>query len=418
MRGSICPRVTAAFILFLLILESATFAFPITPVPSWGKVPEVFRAGDPGEKMLVAPLYRLAPLHVYDEVLLMIPENSREYYLAEAMNCYLSTYSWRKMVNGYTGFIPQSYLKMVLELEGFPSKRALRLLRSSGIEQIIWDQNRGGILKPPLVEEIDLVREDKGYQLWQLAPAPQVPASSDLNYKLLAPSAAPAQGFITTGLMITNPHDSAFFAPPSKIRCLMEWVGEGYSSSPVQLELDLPIFIDSKESISLRFPVRVPGEGKWRLRARVNILHTVKDLVSDPVYVFDHVPDSRDMEFLAGSIRCDKQDLVTNPRAMISIDSSVSNQGPSLWLAHSPETAGTMLVLARWYREGREVWEAQGSHLPCDLGPNQQALTPLLLRAPAEEGDYEVRLDILDDGLGIITHQPVTIRIKVSSQLD
>ncbi len=404
-------------IILILVIECATFSLPMVSVPVWGNVSQAFRMANSEEKALVAPLPRLAPLHVYDDALYMIPEDAQDYYLTEAMNVYLSTYSWRKMVNGYTGFIPQSYLKMVLELGGFPSGRSLRLLRAAGIGYIIWDRNREGDLPSPLVGELRLVFEDEGYQVWQLSPDSQPPRVEDLSFTLLAPSAAPAHGHITVGLMITNSHRTAFFSPTVKIQCILEWMGEGSTPQPIEQDLELPVFIDSQESVSLRFPVRVPGEGRWRLRAKANILRTVKDIVSEPIYIFDHVPDSRDLEYLAGDIRCDQLDLATHPSSMIYLPAVISNQGPSLWLARSPEYAGTMLVLARWYQGEKEVWEAQGSHLPCDLGPGQQLLAPLLLRAPVEEGSYELRLDLLDEGVGIITPSSVILRIRVQPQL-
>jgi hypothetical protein len=57
--------------------------------------------------------------------------------LHESRFSYNSTFTWRPMVNGYSGFWPPSYINLIHEVEGFPSDQAMRALRTSGVDYLI-----------------------------------------------------------------------------------------------------------------------------------------------------------------------------------------------------------------------------------------------------------------------------------------
>ena len=68
----------------------------------------------------------------------------------EAYYMYSSTYHWKKMVNGYSGFFPPSYWDMNKTLQNFPSKKSIALLREMGVKYAIiheeafgWERWRG-----------------------------------------------------------------------------------------------------------------------------------------------------------------------------------------------------------------------------------------------------------------------------------
>jgi hypothetical protein len=50
---------------------------------------------------------------------------------------YLSTFHWQPIVNGYSGFVPQSYLDRIYDLRGFPDNEALARLRRDGVRYIV-----------------------------------------------------------------------------------------------------------------------------------------------------------------------------------------------------------------------------------------------------------------------------------------
>ncbi len=55
----------------------------------------------------------------------------------EANYMYRSTYHWKKMINGYSGFFPPSYWDMNKTLQKFPSEESIALLRELGVKYAI-----------------------------------------------------------------------------------------------------------------------------------------------------------------------------------------------------------------------------------------------------------------------------------------
>jgi hypothetical protein len=55
---------------------------------------------------------------------------------------YLSTFHWQPIVNGYSGFVPQSYLDRIDEVSRFPDDRAIARLRRDGVRYIVVHLSR------------------------------------------------------------------------------------------------------------------------------------------------------------------------------------------------------------------------------------------------------------------------------------
>jgi hypothetical protein len=50
---------------------------------------------------------------------------------------YLSIFHWQPMVNGYSGHAPAAYIKLVEEVQDFPSDRAVNALRDRGVQVVL-----------------------------------------------------------------------------------------------------------------------------------------------------------------------------------------------------------------------------------------------------------------------------------------
>jgi hypothetical protein len=57
--------------------------------------------------------------------------------LHESRFSYNSTFTWRPIVNGYSGFWPPSYITLIHEVEDFPADHALRALARRGVDYLI-----------------------------------------------------------------------------------------------------------------------------------------------------------------------------------------------------------------------------------------------------------------------------------------
>jgi hypothetical protein len=51
---------------------------------------------------------------------------------------YFSTFHWQKLLNGHSGFFPQSYIEFADRTRDFPSDAAMRYLRDRSVEYIGW----------------------------------------------------------------------------------------------------------------------------------------------------------------------------------------------------------------------------------------------------------------------------------------
>jgi hypothetical protein len=87
---------------------------------------------------------------------------------------YYSTFHWQYLVNGYSGFFPPSYQKIVNAVRGFPDDTSMNMVRSRGVrylvihgewlygaryEQLVTELDRRSDLK--LISRHPWQREDK-----------------------------------------------------------------------------------------------------------------------------------------------------------------------------------------------------------------------------------------------------------------
>ena len=55
----------------------------------------------------------------------------------DARYIYMSTFHWQKLVNGYSGFYPDSYLRRLDGLQSFPDPSSLEILRQTGVSYVV-----------------------------------------------------------------------------------------------------------------------------------------------------------------------------------------------------------------------------------------------------------------------------------------
>jgi hypothetical protein len=102
----------------LALMEYASFPISMPSVPVGRDFPQVYNwlAQQPG-----------------DFAILEIPLPTRpEEVFQDAPYVYFSTYHWKKLVNGYSGFIPPGYTRLYQELKGFPSEETLKRIHQLG----------------------------------------------------------------------------------------------------------------------------------------------------------------------------------------------------------------------------------------------------------------------------------------------
>jgi hypothetical protein len=118
-RGSTRSAAAAAF-LILAALVGFEYRSTVTVREVWDRPPAVYEAFDNQEHRVVLELPLIAP-----DIEL------------EPIYMYFSTFHWHKLVNGYSGFSPYSYYKLVEQMTKFPDDVTLSELRRRDVAYVI-----------------------------------------------------------------------------------------------------------------------------------------------------------------------------------------------------------------------------------------------------------------------------------------
>ncbi len=55
----------------------------------------------------------------------------------DGLYMYASTFHWQPILNGYSGFYPQSYLELLERMQGFPDEPSIDYLKRRGVDLIV-----------------------------------------------------------------------------------------------------------------------------------------------------------------------------------------------------------------------------------------------------------------------------------------
>ena len=125
----------ALVIVGLLLLDLMSVAMPMHKITAKEKFPAVYTwlAAQKGR----APTAEL-PLANYDpETFISGLQYEPTWLEREPMRTYYSTLHWKKLLNGYSGFIPDTYYEAVKATHGFPSTESIAWLKVMGVKYVI-----------------------------------------------------------------------------------------------------------------------------------------------------------------------------------------------------------------------------------------------------------------------------------------
>ncbi|MBU4302532.1 MAG: hypothetical protein KKE56_07215 [Actinobacteria bacterium] len=162
--------VVVAMVLLLLLGELMPSSILMARVPATSEIPGAYHwmESRPGDApMIVLPT-------AYDPSL-PLPDRELQYTALEPLRMYYNTANWKKMVNGYSGYIPESYRQAAEATVVFPSEATVTYLESIGVEYILVEGDR---YRPVMVDDIlrwaerdtrvDLVKESAGNYIFHL----------------------------------------------------------------------------------------------------------------------------------------------------------------------------------------------------------------------------------------------------------
>lgn len=142
------------FVILLLLGEMMPSSITMARVPPKSEIPEVYSwlGRQEGE----APAVILPAADGSSE-------RELQYSELAPLRMYFNTVNWKKMVNGYSGYMPASYEELAQATREFPSREGFQFLRKLGVEYIVVE---GGLYGEETVRRIvEWAEADPGVEL-------------------------------------------------------------------------------------------------------------------------------------------------------------------------------------------------------------------------------------------------------------
>lgn len=331
------------------------------------------------------------------------------------------------MVNGYSGFFPQSYLDLARRLEQGPSPEALDALAAVGVKTLVLrlDQMPMGLRERWALDrdpsELGLVPRwfDEGKTaVYHLTREPK---PADLLYAtLLLPERLPAGWEFTMGLALNVPGKSVWTAPlpPERQPLTVRWEGPAQNSQ-VTKSVWLPLTVQGPESVGI--PLRTPARpGRYEVTVEGASLRATASVEVASWSAADSLTAPPDARITWAK---PQPSSMIVPGTVMPLRWDVVNQGENVWrarttwrqrLAAHPEWlreqprwlfdrgTGEVMLEVRWLARRTRGELAEGHSrvrrypLRHDVFPGQRYVFDESLFVPEKPGGYLVELRLTD----------------------
>lgn len=142
-RGRMAAALAASAVIALLLVDLMSGGVPVTRVPTKDRFPPVYEwlARQPGDASAIE-----LPLADYNERTFEAGlQYEQTWAQREGWYTYYSTLHWKRIFNGYSGFIPDSYYRGVEATRDFPSEGSMAFIRETGVDFVIL---HGSLFEP------------------------------------------------------------------------------------------------------------------------------------------------------------------------------------------------------------------------------------------------------------------------------
>lgn len=420
-------RLAGAALVVLLVLEILTFDLAVYPIPVNGDVPDVYEwlSGQGDVQVIELPTCELGPANFYDRDLKLAPLDIFEYLYREGDVMYFSAYHWKQVVNGYSGYSPFFYRRIMTEMQGFPSGRSINLLRGLGVDYVVWDwtwvpeqrmeEYSSRLFSTPGLGHVGDFQHKSVFRV----EAGETASLEQMRVEAVAPRAVPPGTGCNLGLLVSNPTS----AP-------MVCVEEEYQAFTLRLEDETgrtveipgkyraPFFVDAGETISLPLQAGKAMElGRYRGELRLGS-GVLGERSFELALEVGEVPDwdaGGGNASIASGTQAFSMDAPDGLCFLATV--TVTNRGETMLRAMGQLEdyslpKGAAYVGLMWKKGDGEGWGNQSCSLPCDVAPGQSVEVPMLLRRPGAPGEYDLDVGIYVEGIGLIG-EPVRLRVTV-----
>lgn len=121
-------RIISYLIIILTLIEYLSTPIPLSEVPVKESIPMIYQwlSGQKNAKKIIE---------------LPLPFRKQDTALVECPRVYFSTYHWKKIFNGFSGYIPSNYEEMRKDIQDTPLKETLLKFRKLNLDYIIFHPN-------------------------------------------------------------------------------------------------------------------------------------------------------------------------------------------------------------------------------------------------------------------------------------
>lgn len=415
--GPRAGRLVSLCLVAVVLLEMASTNLYVFRVQVKGEVPAVYSwLKEQGDVVAIElPTSLLGGMTRYDRDNDLGFTDVVEYHDREGRAMYFSTYHWKKIVNGYSGYYPYFYRRTMIEMQGFPSRRSVELLRGLGVTYLLWNwewtpPERREELAERLRSQAGLTEvEDFGaHTVFRVEPGPAA-GWQDLEISAVCPGKVRAGEGFNLGILARNravaPLVMAEENPQEAVLTFRDERGREVLREEATYRA--PFFLQAGEAVCLPvYAKKVPHPGSYRLDLSLR-----EGVLGAREYSFNldvaEIPQSVEPSRLEGEIALVGRErmMLASTDGLLPLDFEAVNLGDTLWRAAwetkedellCPE--GLVHIAVRWEQDGKKVWEEQRCTLPCDVSPGQSVAVPTLVRIPATPGDYRVFIGLTCEG--------------------
>jgi len=376
----------------LLFVESLWVPVGLEKVPAGNSVPLVYKwlgAQDGNFAILELPTADIAEYNLW----------------FEARYMYFSTYHWKDVMNGNSGFVPSDYIRFLSDIRSFPSNESIEFLRDAGVRyvlihkeyytenelsKLISEINGGYEDKLKFVDDIDGVRV---YEVRDYERSFRVHSLTEIRDDLLfhIPEIM-REGEVYHGAL-SFMKDGHIVLDPSSSEIDIAYSGANHEETKENVRL-------SYRTIGMysysQFVFKSPEEtGRYNL----TIYSEGTVIYSSEIIVKENISDSVSPHELKATIKPGFDFIAANSSELISVPLHITNTGDTLWLSDYRVAKGKYQVNVGW-----DIFDSDGSELgngrvplPFDVVPNDSTNVYLFIRAPSVKGTYKIKVDMVDE---------------------
>ncbi|MDY6794595.1 MAG: glycosyltransferase family 39 protein [Actinomycetota bacterium] len=430
-KGRVWGTAVVSAVILLMLLEFFVVNLPYVKVETGDEVPRVYYDLDEMDDAIIveAPMPFVDNSVIFEDPLTInygTLDNTFNAALQEQDATYFSIYHWREMINGMSGYYPLFYRRSLVEMQSFPSPRALDFLVAAGVTHIVFHWDRVPEEEKEAVrnalEELSGLGTVKDYadgiSLYSIACSESA-GVEQLELQPSFPQVTPPGGAFNAGLILLNPTAFSFCnKDESRQHLELTWRNDDGEVKRAKTYFYAPFFIPSGEGAVASFASKAPSEtGDYTLTVSATD-GILRGWTWDLEVAVGGVPDNQSGGTNLGELALDsgKDTLVRYPAETFSLFVRARNQGGTQWPRDSGEPVGSVGITAVWNRNDDPDYEMQQQGmLPCDMSPSQALIFPIALQAPVEDGEYTLTMRINILGVEYLG-TPVTLTLNVERE--